>query len=79
MDVVDVVGVFIKLRVNFRKNTKIYTKRPMKMGRFFCLKENRGKRKEERGKRKEEREFLFRLTSENWFLRNFNVLDNLKK
>jgi len=41
LDVVDVVGVFMKLKVNFRRNTKIYTKRPMKMGRFFCLKENR--------------------------------------
>jgi len=39
LDVVDVVGVFMKLKVNFRKITKIYAKRPMKMGRFFCLKE----------------------------------------
>jgi len=61
LDVVDVVGVFMKLRVNFRKNTKIYTKRPMKMGRFFCFKE----RIENRKKRKEKREFLFRLTLEN--------------
>ena len=35
---VDVVSVFMKLKINFRKNTKIYTKRPRKMGRFFCFK-----------------------------------------